>query len=146
MAGRGQGGRGQNGASIPKAPTESKPLEKRGRSAPSVATATAWRRGEKLERMERTRADVRIRRAERSHRLDKSRRYRSRRSRRIRSARLRSRRKLTISELGEAMKVQPGRLQRSCSCRGTMVTVTRRSNLIRQRRSHWSSTASVRRK
>ena len=120
--GRGQGGRG-NGVNIPKAPTESKPLEKESRKRTERGDRNRVEKGEKLERMEKnqsgrpnqkggkkTQAPVKppVQKQEKPEDT-------------IRTITIPE--KLTISELGEAMKVQPAQIVKNLFLRGTMVTV-----------------------
>ena len=120
--GRGQGGRG-NGVNIPKAPTESKPLEKESRKRTERGDRNRVEKGEKLERMEKnqsgrpnqkggkkTQAPVKppVQKQEKPEDT-------------IRTITIPE--KLTISELGEAMKVQPAQIVKKLFLQGTMVTV-----------------------
>ena len=120
---RGQGGRNQNGVNIPKAPTESKPLEKESRKRTERGDRNRVEKGEKLERMEKnqsgrpnqkggkkTQAPVKppVQKQEKPEDT-------------IRTITIPE--KLTISELGEAMKVQPAQIVKKLFLQGTMVTV-----------------------
>ncbi|MDY3249319.1 MAG: translation initiation factor IF-2 [Candidatus Choladocola sp.] len=116
---RGQGGRSVN---IPKAPVESKPLEKESRKRTERGDRNRNDKGEKLERMEKnvrqnqkgapkkgqqTKAPVQ-KPAEKPEET-------------IRTITIPE--KLTISELAEAMKVQPSAIVKKLFLQGTMVTV-----------------------
>ena len=121
--GRGQGGRSQNSVNIPKAPTESKPLEKESRKRTERGDRNRVEKGEKLERMEKnqsgrpnqkggkkTQAPVKPQIQKQEKPEDT-----------IRTITIPE--KLTIGELGEAMKVQPAQIVKKLFLQGTMVTV-----------------------
>lgn len=108
---------------IPKAPVESKPLEKESRKRTERGDRNRVEKGEKLERMEKnqsgrpgqkggrkpqTAAKAPAQKPEKPEET-------------IRTITLPE--KLTISELGEAMKVQPAQIVKKLFLQGTMVTV-----------------------
>ncbi len=117
--GRGQGGRS---VGIPKAPVESKPLEKESRKRTERGDRNRTDKGDKLERMEKN-----VRQSQKGGQK-KSQQTKApspkpaeKPEETIRNITIPE--KLTISELAEAMKVQPSALVKKLFLQGTMVTV-----------------------
>ena len=119
--GRGQGGRG-NGVNIPKAPTESKPLEKESRKRTERGDRNRVEKGEKLERMEKNQSGRPNQKGGKKQTPVKPPVQKQEKPEdTIRTITIPE--KLTISELGEAMKVQPAQIVKKLFLQGTMVTV-----------------------
>lgn len=118
-----RGGQGGRSAGIPKAPAESKPLEKESRKRTERGDRNRVEKGEKLERLEKNQNG---RSAQKNGRkqtapvkppVPKQ----EKPEETIRTITIPE--KLTISELAEAMKVQPAQLVKKLFLQGTMVTV-----------------------
>ncbi len=120
--GRGQGGRSVN---IPKAPVEAKPLEKESRKRTERGDRNRADKGEKLDRMEQN--------ARQSQKNQKNQPKKGQPAKApvqkpaekpeetIKNITIPE--KLTISELAEAMKIQPAAIVKKLFLQGTMVTV-----------------------
>ena len=121
--GRGQGGRGQNGASIPKAPTESKPLEKESRKRTERGDRNRVEKGEKLERMEKNQSGRPNQKGGKKPQAPAKPPVQKQEKPEDTIRTITIPEKLTISELGEAMKVQPAQIVKKLFLQGTMVTV-----------------------
>ena len=121
--GRGQGGRGQNGASIPKAPTESKPLEKESRQRTERGDRNRVEKGEKLERMEKNQSGRPNQKGGKKPQAPTKPPVQKQEKPEDTIRTITIPEKLTISELGEAMKVQPAQIVKKLFLQGTMVTV-----------------------
>ena len=121
---RGQGGRGSMG--IPKPPIESKPLEKESRKRTERGDRNRNDKGEKLDRLERTgRAGQKNSQgkgnAKGSRPVKPAVKPAEKPEETIRNIVIPE--KLTIKELGEAMKVQPSAIVKKLFLQGVMVTV-----------------------
>ncbi|MDO4322797.1 MAG: translation initiation factor IF-2, partial [Lachnospiraceae bacterium] len=116
---RGQGGRSTN---IPKAPVESKPLEKESRKRTERGDRNRADKGDKLERMEK---NVRQNQKGGPRKNQQTKAPAPKPAEKpedtIRTITIPE--KLTISELAEAMKVQPSAVVKKLFLQGTMVTV-----------------------
>ena len=121
--GRGQGGRGQNGASIPKAPAESKPLEKESRKRTERGDRNRVEKGEKLERMEKNQSGRPNQKGGKKPQAPAKPPVQKQEKPEDTIRTITIPEKLTISELGEAMKVQPAQIVKKLFLQGTMVTV-----------------------
>ena len=121
--GRGQGGRGQNGARIPKAPTESKPLEKESRKRTERGDRNRVEKGEKLERMEKNQSGRPNQKGGKKPQAPAKPPVQKQEKPEDTIRTITIPEKLTISELGEAMKVQPAQIVKKLFLQGTMVTV-----------------------
>ena len=121
--GRGQGGRGQNGASIPKAPAESKPLEKESRKRTERGDRNRVEKGEKLERMEKNQSGRPNQKGGKKTQAPAKPPVQKQEKPEDTIRTITIPEKLTISELGEAMKVQPAQIVKKLFLQGTMVTV-----------------------
>ncbi len=116
---RGQGGRS---AGIPKAPVESKPLEKESRKRTERGDRNRTDKGDKLERMEKNvRQNQKGGQKKSQQTKAPSPKPVEKPEETIRNITIPE--KLTISELAEAMKVQPSALVKKLFLQGTMVTV-----------------------
>ena len=116
---RGQGGRQVN---IPKAPVESKPLEKESRKRTERGDRNRTDKGDKLERMEK---NVRQNQkgAPKKNQQPKAPVQKPAEKPEETIKNITIPEKLTISELAEAMKVQPSAIVKKLFLQGTMVTV-----------------------
>ena len=118
-----RGGQGGRSAGIPKAPVESKPLEKESRKRTERGDRNRVEKGEKLERLEKNQngrsqqKNGRKQSAPVKPPVPKQ----EKPEETIRTITIPE--KLTISELAEAMKVQPAQLVKKLFLQGTMVTV-----------------------
>ena len=118
-----RGGQGGRSAGIPKAPVESKPLEKESRKRTERGDRNRVEKGEKLERLEKNQngrsqpKNGRKQSAPVKPPVPKQ----EKPEETIRTITIPE--KLTISELAEAMKVQPAPLVKKLFLQGTMVTV-----------------------
>ncbi len=126
--GRGQGSRGQNGlnrgqggrpGSIPKAPAESKPLEKESRKRTERGDRNRSNKGEKLDRMEKNVRQNNQKGGPKKGQQPKTPAPKPEET--IRNIVIPE--KLTVSELAEAMKVAPSALIKKLFLQGMMVTV-----------------------
>ena len=118
-----RGGQGGRSAGIPKAPVESKPLEKESRKRTERGDRNRVEKGEKLERLEKNQngrsqqKNGRKQSAPVKPPVPKQ----EKPEETIRTITIPE--KLTIGELAEAMKVQPAQLVKKLFLQGTMVTV-----------------------
>ena len=118
-----RGGQGGRSAGIPKAPVESKPLEKESRKRTERGDRNRVEKGEKLERLEKNQNG----RSQQKHGRKQSAPVKppvpkqEKPEETIRTITIPE--KLTIGELAEAMKVQPAQLVKKLFLQGTMVTV-----------------------
>ena len=118
-----RGGQGGRSAGVPKAPVESKPLEKESRKRTERGDRNRVEKGEKLERLEKNQSgrpsskNGRKQSAPVKPPVQKQEKPEDT----IRTITIPE--KLTISELAEAMKVQPAQLVKKLFLQGTMVTV-----------------------
>ncbi len=118
-----RGGQGGRSAGIPKAPVESKPLEKESRKRTERGDRNRVEKGEKLERLEKNQngrsqqKNGRKQSAPAKPPVPKQ----EKPEETIRTITIPE--KLTIGELAEAMKVQPAQLVKKLFLQGTMVTV-----------------------
>ena len=118
-----RGGQGGRSAGIPKAPVESKPLEKESRKRTERGDRNRVEKGGKLERLEKNQngrsqqKNGRKQSAPVKPPVPKQ----EKPEETIRTITIPE--KLTISELAEAMKVQPAQLVKKLFLQGTMVTV-----------------------
>ncbi len=124
QGGRSQGGRGSMG--IPKPPVESKPLEKESRKRTERGDRNRNDKGEKLDRLERTgRAGQKNSQGKGSQKGSRPAKPVVKPAEKpeetIRNIVIPE--KLTIKELGEAMKVQPSAIVKKLFLQGVMVTV-----------------------
>ena len=116
-------GRGQNGASIPKAPTESKTLEKESRKRTERVDRNRVEKGEKLERMEKNQSGRPNQKGGKKPQAPAKPPVQKQEKPEDTIRTITIPEKLTISELGEAMKVQPAQIVKKLFLQGTMVTV-----------------------
>ena len=118
-----RGGQGGRSSGIPKAPVESKPLEKESRKRTERGDRNRVEKGEKLERLEKNQngrsqqKNGRKQSAPVKPPVPKQ----EKPEETIRTITIPE--KLTIGELAEAMKVQPAQLVKKLFLQGTMVTV-----------------------
>ena len=118
-----RGGQGGRSSGIPKAPVESKPLEKESRKRTERGNRNRVEKGEKLERLEKNQngrsqqKNGRKQSAPVKPPVPKQ----EKPEETIRTITIPE--KLTIGELAEAMKVQPAQLVKKLFLQGTMVTV-----------------------
>ena len=124
-SGRGQGSRQGRSMSIPKAPVESKPLEKESRKRTERGDRNRTEKGEKLERMERN-----VRQGQKpqknSQKASKNVKQSVQKPAEKPEETIKNiviPEKLTIKELADAMKVQPAAIVKKLFLQGTMVTV-----------------------
>ncbi len=120
--GQGRGQQGGRGVSIPKAPVESKPLEKESRKRTERGDRNRADKGEKLDRMEK---NVRQNQKGAPKKGQQSKapvqKPAEKPEETIKNITIPE--KLTVSELAEAMKVQPSAIVKKLFLQGTMVTV-----------------------
>jgi len=132
MQGRGQGGRDQGGQNrgqggrpvgIPKAPAESKPLEKESRKRTERGDRNRSNKGEKLDRLEKNARQNNQKGGPKKGQQSKAPAPKpvEKPEETIRNIVIPE--KLTVSELAEAMKVTPSALVKKLFLQGTMVTV-----------------------
>ena len=120
--GQGRGAQGGRGVSIPKAPAESKPLEKESRKRTERGDRNRADKGEKLDRLEKNARQNQKGGAKKNQPAKAPvQKPAEKPEETIKNITIPE--KLTVSELADAMKVQPSAIVKKLFLQGTMVTV-----------------------